>query len=51
MKSKYQTDSYNECTTRESGWICKSCHNSMSKNKMLMQAQVNNMELVLNLVS
>ena len=38
-------DIYNECTTGKSDWICKSCHNSMSKNKMPMQAQVNNLEL------
>ena len=42
---KYQADIYNECTTGKSDWICKSCHNSMSKNKMPMQAQVNNLEL------
>ena len=41
---KYQTDIYNECTTGKSDWICKSCHNSMSKNKM--QVQVNNLELL-----
>ena len=39
------------CTTGKSDWICKSCYNSMMKNKMPMQAQLNNMELVLNLVS
>ena len=42
---KYQADIYKECTTGKSDWICKSCHNSMSKNKMPMQAQVNNLEL------
>ena len=42
---KYQADIYNECTTGKSDWICKSCHNSMSKNKMPMQAQVNNLGL------
>ena len=41
----------NKCTTGKSDWICKSCYNSMMKNKMPMQAQLNNMELVLNLVS
>ena len=45
MEPKYQTDIYNECTTGKLGWICKSCYNSMSKNKMPMQAQVNNMKL------
>ena len=44
---KYQTDIYNECTTGKSDWICKSCHNSISKNKMPMQVQVNNMDLCL----
>ena len=44
---KYQTDINDECTTGKSDWICKSCHNSMSKNKMPMQAQINNMELYL----
>ena len=38
-------DIYNECTTGKSDWICKSCHNFMLKNKMPMQAQVNNLEL------
>ena len=42
---KYPADIYNECTTRKSDWICKSCHNSMSKNEMPVQAQVNNLEL------
>ena len=42
---KYQADIYNECTTGKSDWICKSCHNSMSKNKIAMQGQVNNREL------
>ena len=34
---KYQTDIYNECVTGKSDWVCKSCHNSMSKKKMPMQ--------------
>ena len=42
---KYQADIYNECTTGKSDWICKSCLNSMSKNKKSMQAQVNNLDL------
>ena len=41
---KYQTDIYNECTTGKSNWICNSCHNSMSKNKMPIQALLNSME-------
>ena len=45
MEPKYQTSICNECTTGKSGWICKSFHNSMSKNKIPMQAHVNNMEL------
>ena len=45
MEAKYQIDIYNECTTGKSGWIYKSCHNSMLKNKMSMQAQIKNMEL------
>ena len=45
MEPKYQTDIYNECTAGKSGCICKSCHNSMLKNKVPMQAQVNNTEL------
>ena len=44
-ESKYQTDIYNKCTTGKSVWICKSCHNSMIKNKTSMQAQLNNMVL------
>ena len=42
---KYQTNIYNQCNTGKSDWICKSCHNSMLKNKVPMQAQVNNLEL------
>ena len=42
---KYQTDIYNESATSKSDWICKSCHNSMSKNRMPMQVQLNKMEL------
>ena len=42
---KYQTNIYNECNTDKSDWTCKSCHNSMSKNKMPLQAQLNKMEL------
>ena len=45
MEPKYQTDIYDECTTGKSSLICKSYDSSMSKNKMPMQAQVNNMEL------
>ena len=41
---KYKTNIYNKCTTGKSDWICKSCHNSI-KNKIPMQAQLNNMEL------
>ena len=44
-ESKYQTEIYTKCTTGKSNWICKSCHNSMMKNNMLMQAQLSNMEL------
>ena len=44
-ESKYQTDIYTKCTTGESDWMCKRCHNSIMKTKMLMQAQLNNMEL------
>ena len=35
-ESKYQTDICNKCTTGKSDWMCKSCHNSMIKNKMPM---------------
>ena len=45
MEPKYQTSICNDCATGKSGWICKSFHNSMSKNKIPMQAHVNNMEL------
>ena len=44
-KSKCQTDIDNKCITGKSSWICKSCHNSLMKNKMLMQTQLNNMKL------
>ena len=37
---KYQADIYNQCANGKSDWICKSCHKSMLKNKMLIQAQV-----------
>ena len=33
---KYKTDIFNRCNTGKSDWICKSCHNSMLKNKMSM---------------
>ena len=42
---KYPADIYNACTRGKSDWICKSCHNSMSKNEMSIQAQANNLEL------
>ena len=45
QKSKYQTDIYSKCTTGKSDWICESCHNFMMRNKMPMQAQLNNIEL------
>ena len=45
MEPKYQTNIHNEITSGKSCWICKRCHNSMSKNKNPMQAQVYNMEL------
>ena len=41
---KYEADIYNDCTTGNSDWISKSCHNSMAKNKMPMQPQVNKLE-------
>ena len=44
-ESKYQTDIYNKCTTGKSDWVCKSCHNSIMKNKTQMQAQLTSMEL------
>ena len=44
-ESKYQTSIYTKCATGKSEWICKSCHNSVMKNKMLMQAQLDNLEL------
>ena len=37
-KLKYQTDIYNKCTAGKSDWIYKSCHNTLMKNKMPMQA-------------
>ena len=39
------TEIYNKCTTGKSNWFCKICHNSMKKNKMPMQALMNNVEL------
>ena len=44
-KPKYQIYIYCECSTGKSDYICKNCDNSMSKNKMPMQAQVNSLEL------
>ena len=35
---KYEANIYNECTKGKSDWISKSCHNSLSKNKMPMEA-------------
>ena len=44
--SKYQIDVYIiKCTTSKSDWICKSCLKSVLKNKMSMQAYVNNLEI------
>ena len=37
MEPKYQSDIYNECNTGKSDWICKNCHNSVSKYKMSIQ--------------
>ena len=42
---KYQTDIYNGRTTGKSDWTCKSCLNSMLKNKMPIHAQLNSIEL------
>ena len=42
---KYQTGICNKFSTGKSDWICRSCHKSMLKNKMPMQAQKNKMEL------
>ena len=43
-ETKHQTNIYNKCTTGTSDWMRKICHNSMSKNKMSMQAQLNNLQ-------
>ena len=43
--SKYEIEVFYKCHTRKSEWICKSCHKSISKNKMPMQAQANNLWL------
>ena len=44
-ESKFQGDIHNECTTDKLDRICKGCDNSMLKNRMLMQAQLNQIEL------
>ena len=44
-ESAYETDIPTKCTTSKSDWVFKSCHNSLMKNKMLVQPQLNNMEL------
>ena len=36
---------FDKCHRGKYEWICKSCHNSLTKNKMPMQAQANNLEL------
>ena len=43
--SKYERSLYEECTTGKAEWICRSCHTSLSKKKMPMQAQANNLKL------
>ena len=47
-ESNYQTNIFDKCTTGKSEWICKSCHNSMMKNKTPKQVQLNNVELCPN---
>ena len=42
---KYQTGICNKFPIGKSDWLCKSCHKSIVKNKMPMQAQRNKMEL------
>ena len=42
---KYQTGICNKFSTGKSDWICRSCHKSMLKNKMPMEAQKNKTEL------
>ena len=44
-ESKFQGDIHNECTTDKLDRICKGCNNSMLKNRMSMQAQLNQIEL------
>ena len=36
---------FNKCSTKKSDYICKSCHKSLLKGKMPMQAQANNLQL------
>ena len=42
---KYEQDLYRECHTGKSELICNSCHTSLLRKKMPMQAQCNNLEL------
>ena len=45
VPSKYEMEIFDKCHRGKYEWICKSCHNSLTKNKMPMQAQANNLEL------
>ena len=45
---KYQTGIGNKFSTGKSDWICRSCHKSILKNKVPMQAQKIKMELCPN---
>ena len=42
---KCQTVIFNKFLAGKIDWICRSCHKSMQKNKMSMQAQKHKMEL------
>ena len=44
-ESKYEKEQYSVCHTGKSEWICNSCDNSLSKQKIPMQSQANNLRL------
>ena len=42
---RYQSSIFNECSTGKSNWICNSCHKTLLKRKMPVQAQANDLKL------
>ena len=45
VKSKFETEILEKCTTGKSEWICNTCQKNLLKGKIPMQAQANNLSL------